>query len=194
MEATTLKFLDELLRSGRAHDEDEPDHDRQYRNVERAGAELLHLLVSGRPPGPILEIGTSNGYSGIWLADAAGEGGEVVSVDDDKGRSAEAAKNLAEVGLADRVRLVVADAGAFLRDQPDGAWDLIFLDADRSAYAAYWPDLRRVLAGDGLIAVDNCTSHAEQVAEFRAVVDADRDVESVLTPVGAGVLLIAHRR
>lgn len=194
MDETRARFLADLLATGRAHDDQEPDHDQQFRNLDPAGAELLHLLVSARRPGPVLEIGTSNGYSTIWIADALAGRAEFVTVDNDQPRSEEAGRNLADVGLAEGVRRVVQDAGEFLTEQPDERWDLIFLDSNRAAYVDYWPHLRRVLAPGGLLVVDNCTSHAEQVADFRAAVDARADVESVLVPLGSGMLLVTRTR
>jgi len=83
-----------------------------------------------------------------------------------------AAANLERAGLD--AELLSADAGQVLRDAPDGAWDLIFLDAERPAYAGYWPDLLRTLRPDGgLLAVDNVLSHADEVAEFTALVEAE---------------------
>jgi predicted O-methyltransferase YrrM len=81
------------------------------------------------------------------------------------------------------------DAAAALRAAPDGAFDLVFLDAERDAYVAYWPELVRVLAPGGLLAVDNVVSHAGQIRDFRALVDADDCVDQALVPIGAGVLL-----
>ena len=87
----------------------------------------------------------------------------------------------------------IDDAGAVLADSPDAAWQMVFLDAERPHYVGYWPDLDRVLAPGALLAVDNCTSHAEEVAEFRALIDADARYESVPVPVGAGVLLVVKQ-
>jgi predicted O-methyltransferase YrrM len=67
---------------------------------------------------------------------------------------------------------------------------MIFLDAERSAYANYWPDLLRVLRPGGLLAVDNVLSHAEEVRELRALVNAEERVSEALVPTGAGLLLM----
>ena len=52
----------------------------------------------------------------------------------------------------------------------------------------------RALAPGGLLVVDNCVSHADQVADFRALVDAEPSVRSALVPIGAGLLLISKDR
>jgi predicted O-methyltransferase YrrM len=64
------------------------------------------------------------------------------------------------------------------------------VNPERPAYLDYWPDLVRVLAHPGLLAVDNVLSHADEVADFRALVEADERVTSSLVPIGAGLLLV----
>ena len=81
-----------------------------------------------------------------------------------------------------------------MADQADASCPLIFLDAERGLYASYWADLLRALAPGGLLVVDNCVSHADQVADFRALVDAEPSVRSALVPIGAGLLLISKDR
>jgi predicted O-methyltransferase YrrM len=142
----------------------------------------------------MLELGTSNGYSTLWLADAAqANGGQLTSVEIDASRSAQAAHNLDRAGLCSVVELRVGDAADALKESPDAHWDLIFLDAERPAYPSYWPDLIRTLKPGGLLAVDNVISHADQVAEFRQLVNSDERASEALAPTGAGLLLIVRR-
>jgi predicted O-methyltransferase YrrM len=185
-------LLDELHRQGVEHDEAEADRLQRLRNLEPASASVLALLVRATAARAVLELGTSNGYSTLWLADAVGSmRGRLLSVDVDATRSALAAGNLERGGVNDAVELRVEDAAATLRGSGDGAWDMIFLDAERPAYVSYWPELVRVLRPGGLVAVDNVLSHAEEVREFRDAVRADARVraEAVL-PTGAGLLLV----
>jgi predicted O-methyltransferase YrrM len=184
-------LLDELYREGREHDTALADRLERRRNLEPETAALLAVTVRAAQPRTILELGTSNGYSTLWLADSSRDiGARFVSVELDPARSAAAHANLARAGLAAAVELRVEDAGEVLAASDDGAWELIFLDAERPAYPGYWPDLRRVLAPGGLLAVDNVLSHADEVAPFRALVTADPGVSEALVPVGAGLLLV----
>jgi predicted O-methyltransferase YrrM len=106
---------------------------------------LLALLIRCSKPRRILEIGTSNGYSTIWLADAAeAVGSSVTSVEIDPERTQMAGANLLRAGL--EAELLTEDAARLLSRSDEGAWDFIFLDAERPAYAGYWPDLLRTLA------------------------------------------------
>ena len=184
-------FLDELYAAGRAHDEALEDRLERFRNVEPETAELLGVLVRAMQARRLLEIGTSNGYSTIWLADAAETvGGSVVSLEVEPERTEMARSNLTEAGVAGFVELRTEDAGGYLAGADDGAWDLVFLDAERPAYVGYWPDLVRVLRPNGLLVVDNTLSHANQLVEFSELVHEDERVTSTLVTVGAGVLLV----
>jgi predicted O-methyltransferase YrrM len=184
-------FLDELYAAGRAHDEALEDRLQRFRNVEPETAELLGVLVRALQARRVLEIGTSNGYSTIWLADAAeAVGGSVVSLEVEAARTEMARSNLQEAGVLGLVELRTEDAGGFLTSSGDDAWDLIFLDAERPAYVGYWPDLVRVLRPNGLLVVDNTLSHANQLVEFSGLVHEHDGVTSTLVTVGAGVLLV----
>ncbi len=193
MDDTLRTVLDELHHYGTAHDAGLADRLERLRNVEPDTARVLSVLVQALAARRLLELGTSNGYSTLWLADAVRSiGGRLVTVDLDAARSALAAQNLDRVGLRELVELRVEDAAVTLRDTPDGAFDMIFLDAERPAYAGYWPDLVRALRPGGLLAVDNVLSHADQVADFRALVSADLRVSEALVPTGAGLLLVVR--
>jgi predicted O-methyltransferase YrrM len=188
-------FLEELHRHGVGHDADKPDRLDRLRNVEPETAALLAVLVRATGARELLELGTSNGYSTVWLADAArATGGRVVSVELDPSRSSEARANLERAGLSELVELRVGDAGDVLAQSADASWDLIFLDAERPAYRGYWPDLLRTLRPGGLLVVDNVISHAEQVADFRALVGATAGVTVALAPTGAGALLVVRNQ
>jgi predicted O-methyltransferase YrrM len=190
MDADRRAFLDELYSAGRAHDEALEDRLQRFRNVEPETAELLGVLVRSMQARRVLEIGTSNGYSTIWLADAAeAVGGTVLSLEVEPERTELARANLAEAGAEGFVELRTADAGEVLAALGDGSYDLIFLDAERPAYVGYWPHLVRVLRDNGLLVVDNTLSHANQLTEFSELVYGDARVTSTLVTVGAGVLL-----
>jgi len=185
-------IADDVLAAARAHDAAQSDRLARFRNVEPETAELLGVLVRATRARRVLELGTSNGYSTIWLADAAeATGGALTSVEIDPARTALARANLARAGLT--AELVSGDAAETLRTSGDGAWDVVFLDAERPAYAGYWPELLRVLRPDGgLLAIDNVLSHAAEVAEVTALIAAEPAVTTVLIPIGAGVGLVVR--
>jgi predicted O-methyltransferase YrrM len=191
MDDTLLAVLDELHRYGSEYDAGKADRLERLRNVEPDTAQALAVLVRATRAQRLLEIGTSNGYSTLWLADAVRSvGGRLLSIDVDAERSALAAQNLDRVGLRELVQLRVQDAAVTLHETPDDGWDMIFLDAERPAYAGYWRELVRVLRPGGLLAVDNVLSHAEEVCDFRELVRTDERVSEAVVPTGAGLLLV----
>jgi predicted O-methyltransferase YrrM len=195
MDVDLQKLLDELHHHGVEHDATKADRLDRLRNVEPDSAALLALLVQAIGVQRLLELGTSNGYSTVWLGDAVRSvGGTMVTVDLDPGRSSMAAENLERAGLTQTVGRRIEDAAATLASSGDASWDMIFLDAERPFYTDYWPDLVRVLVPGGLLAVDNVVSHAEQVREFRELVAADDRVIDSLVPTGSGVLVIMKKR
>lgn len=190
MDAALRDLLDRLHREGLAHDAAERDRRRRRRNLEPEAAAFLWVLLQALRAPSVAEIGTSNGYSALWLADAAqASGGRVTSVDVDAGAQREAAANLAAAGLAEAVELVTSDGGRFLAGVPDRSLDLLFLDAERPEYARWWPHPRRVLRPGGLLVVDNVVSHPDEVVELRARVEEDQELASTIVPVGKGQLL-----
>jgi predicted O-methyltransferase YrrM len=183
-------LLEDLYAESRAHDATQSDRLARFRNVEPPTAELLAVLVRSAHARRVLEIGTSNGYSTIWLADAAeATGGRLLSLEIDPARTALAHDNVKRAGLGSVADLRTGDAGEALRSFADAEWDLIFLDSERDAYVAYWPDLARILAPGGLLVVDNVISHAHELVEFDGLVRGDPGFVVAQVPVGAGALL-----
>jgi predicted O-methyltransferase YrrM len=159
-------------------------------NITPDTGELLAVLVRSSQARRVLEIGTSNGYSTLWLAEAAAAiDGHITTLEFSEAKLAMAQRNFARSGLASRITLVHADAGAWLVQAPEAGFDLVFLDSDRSRYLDWWPALRRVLRPGGLLVVDNATSHAAQMAPFEQVLRADAQFTCALVPVGKGELL-----
>jgi len=182
-------FLDRLYAEGLRHDAAEPDRLRRRRNLEPDAAALLSIVVHAMGATRVLEIGTSNGYSTAWLADAVRPGGgTVVSVDTDPAVQREASANLAEAGLADGVDLICADGGAVLAGLPAGSQDVVLLDSERTEYAGWWPHPYRVLRRGGLLVIDNVLSHPDEVAPVLTLIRAEPRMVSAVVPTGKGQL------
>jgi predicted O-methyltransferase YrrM len=189
------RLLETLYEEGCEHDASTEDRRERLRNVEPESARMLSVLVRALKPREILELGTSNGYSTIWLADAARAiGACLTSVEVDPGRAAQAEQNLQLAGLREHAELRLEDALETLADAPESSWDLIFLDAERPAYPSYWPHLLRTLRPGGLLVVDNAISHERELIEFRELVEHEDRVMDSLVPIGAGVLLVVEHR
>ena len=199
MNQRLLKFLENLYADGEAHDRAQPDRLLKRRNLEPDTADLLSMVVRIARARTVVEIGTSNGYSTIWLADAMGDtGGAVVSVDTaslDEARNNLASADTVQPGLATRVEFRQDDGGAYLARLADGSVDLLFLDSERVEYPGWWPHPARILRPAGVLAIDNVLSHADEVAPFLKLLD--RDFVGTTVAVGKGLHLasrLADRR
>jgi predicted O-methyltransferase YrrM len=190
-------FVHDLYADGVTHDAAQPDRLLKRRNLEPATAELLSLTVRIAGARRVVEIGTANGYSTVWLADAVGDtGGHVVSLDtaiNDEARANLARADAAQPGLAERVDLREEDGGAYLARLADGCLDLLFLDAERVEYPSWWPHPVRVLHRGAVLAIDNVLSHPEEVAPFLTLLAREPTLVTATIAVGKGLHLAWHR-
>jgi predicted O-methyltransferase YrrM len=180
----------ELERFGEAYDAAMHEHPRRMFNITRDTGEFLAVLVRAVTARRVLEIGTSNGYSTLWLAEAArGINGAVTTVESADDKIGHASANFARSGLAPFITQIHDDAGCFLQRTDDGAYDFVFLDSERPEYPGWWPHLRRVLRTGGLLIVDNATSHVDEMFPFVALVKSDPGFATCLVHVGKGEFL-----
>ncbi len=188
-------LLRELEAHGERHDQQTAKHDDRLLNITPDTGAFLGVLVRACRAQRILEIGTSNGYSTLWLAEAAlATGGRVTTVEHLPAKAALARATFARATGVAPISLELADAGEVLAGTPPSGWDFVFLDADRAHYAAWWPHLRRALAPGGILVVDNAVSHAAEVAPFIAAVTTDAELTSVLVPIGKGEFVACKSR
>ena len=182
----------EVFAAGREYDAAQGDRLARLRNVETETAELLGVLVRAIRARRVLEVGTSNGHSTLWLADAAeAVGGHVETLDIDPRRTEQALANLSRAGLSEVVNCRTIGAAQALAEYPDAAWDFVFLDAERPEYPSYWPNLRRSLAPGAVLAIDNAVSHESELQSFNRLLGDDPHLTTALVPIGAGLIVAA---
>jgi predicted O-methyltransferase YrrM len=190
MDADLEEYLQRLYKEGQLFDAREPDRRRRRRNLEPDSANLLWMLVVATGARKLVEIGTSNGYSTLWLADAARlTGGQVITVEIDPAVQSEAARHLRSSGLQIYVELVATDAGPWLAKLQTESVDLLFLDSERTDYPSWWPHPLRVVRPGGMLVIDNAISHADEVAPFAELLAQSGQVVYQLVQIGKGELI-----
>jgi predicted O-methyltransferase YrrM len=181
------EFLRQLYEEGRSNDERETDRSKKMLNLEPDTAQLISMLIQMSHRKRILEIGTSNGYSTIWLAWAAqAGGGEVISIDRDERKQMLAKKNLRRAQLRHLVTLLCGDATDIVASL-SGPFDCVFFDADRVSAPSQLQILVPKLTPDALILADNVHSHPDEIAAYLAALEAFPQFEKLVVPVGKGL-------
>jgi len=163
---------------------------------------LLAVLVTASGGRAVLEMGTFVGVSATWMAGALAPGGRIDTLEVDPERADRAEAWFARAGISDRVRVHRGPAAETLAGLPDGAYDLAYIDADKTGYPTYLEHAIRLVRPRGLIAADNVLSGGqmgrppeeddERLAALRAytarAMDDPRLRSAVLT-IGDGVTL-----
>src|SRR5262245_21977294 len=153
-------------------------------NVTPETGRLLWILVQLARPRRILEVGTSNAYSTIWLADAARSvGAGVVTLEANPEKARLARENLTRAGVGDVVEVVEGSARDTLATLA-GPFEMVFLDADRASYLSYLEALTPRMPARALLVADNAVSHADELADYLARIKSHPDFFSVTVPVG----------
>lgn len=153
---------------------------------------FLHSLILARRPARILELGTSYGYSTLFLADAARHAGAtLITMDLADYKQAEARANIERAGLTEHVDFRLGDAVALIHADP-GPFDLVLLDIWKDLYVPCLEAFYPKLSDEGLIAADNMIEPdivREEARAYRAAVRALPDMQSALLPIGSGIEL-----
>ena len=153
----------------------------RHRNLEPASAEFICALAAGIGAKRILEIGGSSGLSTIALAAARRVSGQVISIEKEVDRQAEARQTLSHLDLAQYVEFILGDAGSVLKSM--GEFDFVFIDGEKEDYIRFF-DMLHVAAG-GMVVADNIISHS--LTSYVAHVRSQPGVESITLPVGKGL-------
>ena len=170
--------------------------------IGAGGGAVLRLLAAAVAARAVVEVGTGAGVSGIWLLGGMRPEGVLTTVDIDPDNQRAAKEAFVEAGNApSRFRLINGSAVEVLPRLTDGAYDLVFIDADKTAYSVYHEQAVRLLRPGGVLAYDNMLWHdrvadsavrdteTSSLREFgRTVRDDDRLIPALL-PVGDGLLV-----
>jgi caffeoyl-CoA O-methyltransferase len=165
---------------------------------------LLTILAQVLQVREALELGTFTGYSAICIARGLADGGRLTCFELEQRFADIAQANLEDAGVADRVDIVVGPAGESLAALPEEPrFDLVFLDADKSGYPAYYEQILPRLKSNGLLLIDNTLMNGDVVDpqddSTRAVADlndkiaADERVDAAMALVADGLTFVRKR-
>lgn len=206
--------LDEYLSS---HSEAEPEYLAKINratHVRMINPRMLSGHYQGRvlsmyshmiKPERVLEIGTFTGYSALCLAEGLAPGGILYTIECDDELESFIQKNIAGSEYADKIKLLIGDALEVM-SKLDYTFDLVFIDADKSEYLAYYQAILPKVKNGGYIFVDNTLwdekvlkplepkdKDTKAILEFNSFVAADNRVEKVILPIRDGLTLIRKK-
>lgn len=126
-------------------------------NVPESDGRLLYDIIIKNNYKSALEIGTSTGHSGIWIAWALSKtGGKLITIDIDKGRHQTAVENFKKAGLSEYIDARLTDAHVLVKEL-EGPFDFVFSDADKDWYKNYFLDVDPKLKVGGCFTAHNIT-------------------------------------
>ena len=160
-------------------------------NISRVTAEFMYNFIVDGGIKSVIEVGTSNGYSGIWLGKALKKtGGKLTTIEFYDKRIVLAKDNFDKCGVSDVITIKQGDAATVLEYLPeDYKVDFAFIDANKRQYIDFFHLIDPHLVKGGYIACDNVISHAQKVQTFLEDIDKNPNYENVVLPLPAGLSL-----
>lgn len=152
---------------------------------------LLRFLVLATNAKTILELGTSAGYSTLWMALAAEEtGGHIYATEILPAKVKLAKGHFKEAEAENLITLYEKDILEVLENWSHGVIDFVFIDAHKKDYLAYYEKVLPLLRKGGVIVADNAIMHAHLMQPFLKKVETDKRVVATLMDFGSGLMLI----
>ncbi len=178
MNPSTKRLLQELEIFGTNHD--------GYYNIPADTGEFFYMLVKISKAKNILEVGTSNGYSTIWLAEAVKQNKGKVTTIELMEHKIEMAKNNFKRAKLNNIKIIQGDA---LKEIPrlKEKFDFLFLDAVKEDYINYFKLAYPKLTKNAVIVADNAIMFGKYMRDYLQYVENSKNLRSVLVPIGSGV-------
>jgi predicted O-methyltransferase YrrM len=168
--------------------QDGTPHIKRMRQITRETGMFLALIAANAPKGIFLELGTSAGYSTMWVALACRQhGNKLITIEILQEKVELAKETIQQAGIEDIVELVTGDARDIIRDYKGIAF--CFLDADKNTYIDCYEAIVPNMVQGGLLVADNLISHQEILRPFHDRCFNDERVDCMIVPVGRGELL-----
>jgi caffeoyl-CoA O-methyltransferase len=169
----------------------------------RVEGRFLQLMAQLSGARNIVEIGTFTGYSAIAMAEALPHDGKILTIEHNPHYAKIAQDFFNRNPSGHKITLCVAEALQTLKTLPDAQTDLVFIDADKQNYPAYYEESMRILRAGGLILADNALWYgrifdpkdedSRAMADFNRIVKADDRAEKLFLTIRDGIYLIRKR-
>lgn len=164
---------------------------REFWNVASQTGNFLNMLIKMNNSKSVLEIGTSNGYSGLWFLEGLKQtGGHLHTIEYYEKRQSVAVENFNKCGFEGMFTPLLGDACEILENLSDDVkFDFVFIDANKREYIRYFEIIKPHLLPHAIIAADNVSSHREKVQPFLDKIFEDSDFQSEILDLPAGLSL-----
>lgn len=161
-----------------------------YFNISPETGKFLNLLIKTRKYRSIFEIGASNGYSGIWIAEALSHtGGHLHTIESHKKeRYLLAKENFRFSGLSQYITLILGHAPEDIPEAPKKL-DIAFFDATKHEHLSYFKKMAPRIKKGGMIITDNINSHKKDLQSYVSYIESQPSWDSYLLHIGTGLLI-----
>jgi caffeoyl-CoA O-methyltransferase len=160
----------------------------RLRQIPPETGKFLALLCASAPAGGVLEVGTSGGYSSLWLTLACQERGDrLTTFEILEEKVARAKETFEAASVSSQIQLIHGDARHVISGHANVAF--CFLDAEKDVYTDIYEKVVPNLVRGGILAADNVNSHAEELGSFTTLAENDPRVDALVMPIGKGVLV-----
>ena len=160
----------------------------RLRQIPPETGKFLALLCASAPAGGVLEVGTSGGYSSLWLSLACQErGNQLTTFEILEEKVARAKETFEAARVSSLIQLIHGDARHVISGYANVAF--CFLDAEKDVYTDVYEKVVPNLVRGGILAADNVISHAAELGSFTTRAENDPRVDALVVPIGKGILV-----
>jgi caffeoyl-CoA O-methyltransferase len=163
-------------------------------NIPMRDGQLLYDLIVENKYTRALEIGTSTGHSGIWIAWALSKtGGKLITIEIDEDRHKEALENFKEAGVSEYIDARLADAHQLVKEL-EGPFDFVFSDADKGWYKQYFIDVAPKMTIGGCFTAHNITMRTGGIRDFKEYIQNLPDFKTTIETDRSSGISISYKK
>ncbi|MBQ9245559.1 O-methyltransferase [bacterium] len=163
----------------------------EFWNISHQTGNFISMLIKATGAKNVLELGTSNGYSTLWIADALqSTEGHLTTIEFWEKRQCLARKTIEDCGLSDFVTFKIGQAYDIITQElQQECYDIVFIDANKQEYIKFFEAVHPILKKGGIILADNVLSHAAKVKPFIDAISNHIEYQSQVLDLPDGLLM-----